>query len=108
MTFVTCSLGVRENATAAAVKEALERTLDALGRIKTDRLRKLRWAKYEAMGSEDASLSELESAYSSSAFMSKILLEKRHHARELEHKAREARRGKDEGKPDEKPGEEPS
>ena len=38
------------DATAAAVKEALERTLDELGRIKTDRLRKLRWAKYEAMG----------------------------------------------------------
>ena len=65
-------------------------------------------AKYKAMGSEDASLSEMESAYSSSAFMSKILLEKRRHARELEHKAREARRGKDEGKPDEKPGEGPS
>ena len=38
------------DATAAAVKEALKRTLDELGRIKTDRLRKLRWAKYEAMG----------------------------------------------------------
>jgi len=38
------------DATAASVKEALERTLDELSRIKTDRLRKLRWAKYEAMG----------------------------------------------------------
>jgi acetyl-CoA carboxylase carboxyl transferase subunit alpha len=38
------------DAAAAAVKEALERTLDELSRIKTDRLRKLRWAKYEAMG----------------------------------------------------------
>jgi hypothetical protein len=65
-------------------------------------------AKYKAMGSEEASLGEMESAYSSSAFMSKILLEKRRQARELEHKAREARRGKDEGKPDEKPGEGPS
>lgn len=35
---------------AAAVKKALERVLDELGRIKTDRLRKTRWAKYEAMG----------------------------------------------------------
>jgi len=38
------------DAAAASVKEALERTLDELSRIKTDRLRKLRWAKYEAMG----------------------------------------------------------
>jgi len=38
------------DAAAASVKEALERNLDELGRIKTDRLRKLRWAKYEAMG----------------------------------------------------------
>ncbi len=38
------------DAAAASVKEALERTLDELSRIKTDRLRKLRWAKYEGMG----------------------------------------------------------
>jgi len=38
------------DAAAAAVKKVLERVLDELGRIKTDRLRKTRWAKYEAMG----------------------------------------------------------
>ena len=44
--------------TAASVKEALERALDELGRIKTDRLRKLRWAKYEAMGAWGESTSD--------------------------------------------------
>ncbi len=38
------------DAAAASVKKALESALDELGRIKTDRLRKTRWAKYEAMG----------------------------------------------------------
>ena len=38
------------DATAAVVKEAIERNLKELGRIKTDRLLKARWAKYEAMG----------------------------------------------------------
>ncbi|MCH8810778.1 MAG: acetyl-CoA carboxylase carboxyltransferase subunit alpha [Gemmatimonadetes bacterium] len=38
------------DAAAASVKEALERTVSELGRVKTDRLRKTRWAKYEAMG----------------------------------------------------------
>ena len=46
------------DATAASVKEALERTLDELSRIKTDRLRKLRWAKYEAMGAWGESASK--------------------------------------------------
>jgi acetyl-CoA carboxylase carboxyl transferase subunit alpha len=36
--------------TVAAVKEAIERNLTELGRLKTDRLLKERWAKYEAMG----------------------------------------------------------
>ena len=36
--------------TAAAVKEAIGRNLTELGRLKTDRLLKARWAKYEAMG----------------------------------------------------------
>ena len=38
------------DAAAAAVKEVLVRTLKDLGGIKPDRLRKARWAKYEAMG----------------------------------------------------------
>ncbi len=38
------------DAAAASVKEALERTLSELSRIKPDRLRKTRWAKYDAMG----------------------------------------------------------
>ena len=38
--------------------EALEHALDELGRIKTDRLRKLRWAKYEAMGAWGESTSD--------------------------------------------------
>ena len=38
------------DAAAASVKEALERTLKDLGGIKPDRLRKARWAKYDAMG----------------------------------------------------------
>ena len=46
------------DAAAASVKEALERTLKDLGQIKTDRLRKARWAKYEAMGAWGESASE--------------------------------------------------
>ena len=38
------------DATTAAVKEAIERNLKDLGRLKADRLLKARWAKYEAMG----------------------------------------------------------
>ena len=38
------------DATTAAVKEALERTLRELSQLKTDRLLKERWAKYEAIG----------------------------------------------------------
>ncbi len=38
------------DAAAASVKEALERTLKDLGGIKPDRLRKARWAKFDAMG----------------------------------------------------------
>ena len=38
------------DAAAAAVKEVLVRTVKDLGGIKPDRLRKARWAKYEAMG----------------------------------------------------------
>ena len=38
------------DASAAAVKEALVRTLKALSRIKTGPLLKARWAKYESMG----------------------------------------------------------
>ena len=38
------------DATMAAVKEAIERNLKELGRLKTDRLLKARWAKYDAMG----------------------------------------------------------
>ena len=38
------------DATIAAVKESVVRNLTELGRLKTDRLLKARWAKYEAMG----------------------------------------------------------
>jgi acetyl-CoA carboxylase carboxyl transferase subunit alpha len=38
------------DATIAAVKESVVRNLTELGRIRTDRLLKARWAKYEAMG----------------------------------------------------------
>lgn len=38
------------DAAAAAVKEVLGRTLEELGRLKTNQLLKARWAKYEAMG----------------------------------------------------------
>ena len=38
------------DAAAASVKKALERNLSELSKIKTDRLRKTRWAKYAAMG----------------------------------------------------------
>ncbi len=44
--------------TAAAVKEAIERTLEELGRVKTDRLLKARWAKYEAMGAWGESVAD--------------------------------------------------
>ena len=44
------------DATAAVVKEALGRALKELGGIKTDRLVKARWAKYEAMGAWGESL----------------------------------------------------
>ncbi len=46
------------DATAAVVKEALERTLEQLGRIKTDRLLKARWAKFDAMGAWGESASD--------------------------------------------------
>ena len=38
------------DAAAASVKKALGRNLSELSKIKTDRLRKTRWAKYAAMG----------------------------------------------------------
>ena len=38
------------DATTTAVKEAVSRNLTELSRLKTDRLLKARWAKYEAMG----------------------------------------------------------
>ncbi len=46
------------DATAAVVKEALERTLKDLVGIKPARLRKARWAKYDAMGAWGESVSE--------------------------------------------------
>ena len=46
------------DAAALAVKEALERTLKDLGRLKPGRLRKTRWAKYEAMGAWGESVPE--------------------------------------------------
>jgi acetyl-CoA carboxylase carboxyl transferase subunit alpha len=46
------------DAAAAAVKEVLERTLKDLSGIKPDRLRKARWAKYDAMGAWGESVPE--------------------------------------------------
>ncbi len=46
------------DAAAASVKDALERTLKDLIGIKPDRLRKARWAKYEAMGAWGESVPE--------------------------------------------------